>query len=192
MIVLVLIIVLLIIGGGIYFFSQKNQVTQKDLIQQTTTSNQIDTTSQVQQVSTASIQDCGEVINAPSSDVSQQQKNTAAYACMSQAIVACSQATIVIPFPSDTGKMTFKILGSNGNSCSVSKTVDSPPSKMTCGIPSDFIATTNQFLASKNQSGTIFYGVPLFFVPSSTPISQRPIIKNPQTGETVTVQCTDN
>lgn len=141
---------------------------------------------------TLSVQNCGEIINAPASDTIQHQKNIAVDTCISRAIATCSPSIIVEPFASGPGKKTFEILPKSGSYCPVSQTIDLPVSKMTCNIPLDFITAMNQFLQTKNQSSMLFYAIPLLFVPTSTPTSSRPIVKNPLTGLTVTVQCIDN
>ena len=181
-------IVILGTGGYLYLSNSFAQTEQAPL----STSVQTNADHQSSPIATASVQNCGEVINAPSSDTAQQQKNTAAYACMSRAVVTCSPATMIESLPSGTGTKTFQILPGNGNYCPISDTIDSPASKLTCNIPSDFISAMVQFLEVKDQSSKLFYAIPFFFVPASTPASARPIVKNPLTGQIVTTQCISN
>ena len=138
---------------------------------------------------TTSMESCGRIVNAPSSNIEQQAQNAAVYSCMSHAIVTCSPATMTQPNPPGAGMKTFTILSGNGSFCPVSETIDSPALRMTCNIPSDFISAMARFLQEKNQSGMLFYTIPFFFVPPSTPSSAKPIVKNPMTDQTVIAQC---
>lgn len=144
------------------------------------------------------VQNCGEVINTSDSNSKQKQDNIVAYTCMSQAMTTCSPATITEPYTDPgflpgTNRRTFEILPINNNYCPVSRTISNlPTSKIICNIPLDFISAMSQFLQTKNQSGMLFYSIPFFFVSSSTPISAKPIVKNPLTNQSVMVQCNYN
>jgi hypothetical protein len=187
-VIVVLVIIVLGVGGYLCLKSNSTKTEQSSL----NTSFQTDANFQSQSFATTSVQNCGEVINAPHSDATQQQKNAAAYACMSRAVVICSPATMTEPLPSDTGMKTFMILSGNSDYCPISEMIDSPASKMTCNIPSGFISAMSQFLQTKNQPGMLFYTIPFFFIPPSTPASSRPIVKNPLTDQIVTAQCSLN
>ncbi len=181
-------VIVIAVAGYFYQTNRPLQVGQVPLDMPVETNANV----QPQPPAVASVQNCGEVINVPSSDTAQQQKNTATYACMSSAMVACSPAIMIERPPSGTGTKTFEILSGGGAYCPISETIGSPPSKMTCDLPSNFISTLNQFLQTKNQQGMLFDGIPFFFVPSSTPASARPIVKNPLTGQVITVHCSSS
>lgn len=190
-----IVIIAILAMGGVYIYSQNKQSVQVNSSPQTTAPVQTATDAQTLSAPPErDVQFCGEVISTFSSDAAQQKKNNEAYACMSSAMVACSPARIVVPF--STSKETFEILKKGSNYCVVSQTIDSPASKMTCDIPSDFISATDQFLKTKKQSSMLFYSIPLFFVPTPTSVKPMPAlkatVKNPLTGQAVTAQCISN
>lgn len=162
----------------------------------------------VNQPTATSTQDCGTVINtSPNSGTSTPQaiKNNASYICMSNAIVACSPATLTVPIPQQFTSLTpikdpsviewhnetFKIMGKQGDYCLVQRMSPTVSNQMTCSIPNDFISGVAEVFQTKKATSYIFPAMQFAFSPSSTPVTRKAQAQNPKTKEIVHIQCTD-
>lgn len=161
-----------------------------------------DTSNNAQQ-SSAVTQDCGTIINTPPNsgqNTPQALQNTASYTCMSKAVVSCSPATLNVPEPisglSSSIKFQneiFTVLPSTGQYCPVEKQDTSVSSySMTCNIPSDLLSDIVTELQPKNQMQYLFFAVQTFFSPKTTPTTQKGQVIDPQTKQSVHIQCSDN
>jgi hypothetical protein len=217
-VVVIIILVLIIIAGGAYFIWHQQQESNAQIntfnnqFATSTVANNPASSQSVSQNSqssnSAQEQDCGTIINTPANSgtsTPQALKNTAAYQCMSVAVLDCSPATLTVPVPiqvfsptpvanpSDQFQnKTFVILQSTANYCPVEqKSDEAPPYSMTCNIPNSLLNSVGQELKAKNAMQYLFNVVQFAFSSSSTPATEKPQIQDPQTKQLVHIQCSD-